>query len=177
MGELRFDSERLAELMKKRHIGDTKLAEMSGVSRTMIFYLKKGKRNTASAETVAKIASALNTTVAYLLGEGEEKQPPMQKLPEPIRQLAEIAGNLSEVRQEELIQIALTLAKLEQESADQPVSGETMEKIVRIADQLRERGGNEDLLPLLETLARNSPRRWLIDLGSDQKPDDPTKPD
>lgn len=172
MGELRFDSNRLAELMKKKRIGDTELARLSGVSRTMIFYLKKGKRNTASAETVAKIAAALNTTVAYLLGEGEEKQPPMQKLPEPIRQLAEVAGDLSEVRQEELLRIARTLAELDQDKPETPIDGETMRAMIHIADQLRARGGNEDLLPMLEALLRDSPRRWRIDLGGEQKPDD-----
>jgi DNA-binding Xre family transcriptional regulator len=87
LSEARFNKERLAELMARRALSDAELAEKAGVSRTMIFYLRKGKRQTASAEVVAKIAAALNTTTAYLLGQGEN--PPLQTMSDPIRHLSE----------------------------------------------------------------------------------------
>lgn len=177
LSEKRFDKDRLVALMKARGIGDTELAEAAGVSRTMIFYLKKGRRQSASAEVMTRIADALNTTVDYLLGENGDRQPPMQKLPEPIRQLAEVAGRLSEVRQEELLHIAAALEKLEREQSEHPIPSGSMRVLLELAEQLRERGGNEDLLSLLESLFRNSPRRRGVDLGSEQSPDNPSKGD
>lgn len=175
MDEVKFDPERLVKAMKQAKLGDTKLAEKVGISRQMIYLLRKGKRPSASAEIIAKIANATNTTVSYLMG-GEENDdaPPIQKLPEPIRQLAEVAGQLSEVRQEELLRIAHALRQLEAEQATAPLPGGTMRALIELADQIRAQGNNDDLLESLRALFRSPPRGWFLDgLPRGQGPKNP----
>lgn len=115
LSEVKFDPERLKAAMKAMRppMGDTKLAEVAGISRQMVFYLKKGKRNSVSAEILGKIAQALKINVADLMSGQDESE----KLPDRFRQLAQVASNLSEVRQEELLRIAGVLVDIEREQA------------------------------------------------------------
>src|SRR5690606_34889023 len=117
-----------------------------------------------SVVTIKKIADALETSVSYLLGENDNKNVPTKPLPEPIRQLAQIASNLSKVRQEELIRIAKALAEMEREHAQRPLSEAAVRALTELSEELRGNGENEDLLALLQDLLRNPPPRWLIDL-------------
>lgn len=108
---------RLKRLMEKKGYGIGELAEYSGVKYQTVYSLVKGRRTNTTADTLRRIADALDTSIDYLLGNIDDDKPPIEKLPEPIRQIAQVAGNLSEVRQEELLRIAGVLVDIEREQA------------------------------------------------------------
>jgi len=78
MTEATFRADRFAKLMQKRNLTDGKLAYASGVSRTMIYYMRKGERSKVSAETIAALAGPLGTSTQYLMGQTDDPSP-MQK--------------------------------------------------------------------------------------------------
>lgn len=167
MEELRFDAKRLQDLMDRRNVSDYKLGKMTGISRTMIYYLRKGERKSASAELITKLANALDTTVDYLLGEEVNGSGRVTvTVPEGVRRLTEIANRLSEIRQEELVRIAAALEQVEREQATYWNSVEIVQQLLAFAEQYRE-GDNPDLLELLETL-RRTPRRLDTGTAEDQ---------
>jgi transcriptional regulator with XRE-family HTH domain len=166
LSEIKFVPERLVAAMKKAKIGDTKLAEQAGISRQMVFLMRKGQRQKVSAAIIGQIATALNTTTDYLMGgDMESKEPPMQKLPEPIRQLAEIANDLSEARQEELLRIAAALLQLEREQhGSEPMSTEDMRMLLELTEKVKEEGDEGSVLQSLKRLLKNPPPGWTVDL-------------
>lgn len=174
MTEVRFDRERLLELMEREKMGDTELGRKAGVSRTMIYYLKTGKRKTASAEVVSRIAGALNASTAYLLGEEEGQNTLAQVLPSAVHQLTEIAVGLSGLRQEELLRIAATLQALEAEEGRRTIAP-AVHEVIRLVERIQPAGG-EELIEALQTLIENGARRWLIDLGGGAEEDDTEEP-
>lgn len=158
MEELRFDAARLQDLMDRRNVSDYKLGKMTGISRTMIYYLRKGERKSASAELLAKLANALETTVDYFIGADQAANGRVTvTVPEGVRRLTEIANRLSEIRQEELVRIAAALEQVEREQAAHWNSVEIVQRLLAFAEHYRE-GDTPDLLELLETL-RRTPRR------------------
>lgn len=163
MEELRFDANRLQDLMDKRNVSDYKLGKMTGISRTMIYYLRKGERKSASAELITKLANALETTVDYFIGADKPGNGRVTvTVPEGVRRLTEIANRLSEIRQEELVRIAAALEQVEREQTKNLDSAEIVRRILAFAEHYRE-GNEPDLLELLETL-RRTPRR--LDTGA-----------
>lgn len=165
MAEIRFDKDRLAEAMKRQGFSDYTLAKKTGISRTAIYYLRIGKRTQPSAETVKRLAEGLGTTVEHFMGIDEPKLTASPKMPVAIQQLADIAGNLSEVRQEELIRIATALQKLEQEQ--QTLTTPQVTALMELHEKLREQGVGEDVLNLLESLL--PPPRRVIHLRRRQR--------
>lgn len=150
MAEIRFDKERLAEAMERQGFSDYTLAKKTGISRTAIYYLKTGKRAQPSAEIVKRLAEGLGTTVEYLMGVDDLSLTAAPKMSAAIQQLAAIAGNLSEVRQEELIRIATALQALEHEQ--QILTTPMVAALMELSEKLREQGVSEDVMQLLEAL-------------------------
>ena len=69
---------RIIELCKERGISGSRMCLDLGMSKSTLSDLKSGRKKSFTAETAHKIASYLNVSVAYLLGEeekGEKKQP------------------------------------------------------------------------------------------------------
>lgn len=58
--------DKLKDLRKARRMSQTELAERSGVSRQTISAIESNGTNAATTKTLAKIAEALDTTVAAL---------------------------------------------------------------------------------------------------------------
>jgi transcriptional regulator with XRE-family HTH domain len=172
MAELRFDAARLQDLMDKRAVSDYQLAKRTGISRTMIYYLRKGERKSASAEVMTKLANALETTLDYLIGaEGTHDGRVTVTVPEGVRRLTEIANRLSELRQEELVRIAAALEQVEREQAATLDSVEIVRQILAFSEIYRE-GDDPDLFELLEVLRRAALRR--LDTGAvEEEPDSP----
>lgn len=168
MAELRFDGKRLERAMDGK-FSDAELAKEVGVTRQMIFHLRKGTRKTASAELVAKIAAALGVSTAYLLGQEEGAQ---EEVPKAIRDLLQIVSTLSEARREEVLRIAAALQKLEAEQAATPLPDEAMPLLIQIAEILKNNPANGDVLEMLRKILGGGSGRWLIDLGNNS-PDDP----
>lgn len=60
-------SERITDIMNKRHITQKQLAEMANVTESAMSYYVKGGR-TPRIDTLSRLAAALNVTIDYLLG-------------------------------------------------------------------------------------------------------------
>lgn len=131
----------------------TDLAHYSGVTYDTVYSLKTGRRPNTSIETVQRLAAALNTSVDYLLNETDDKRGKNKKqLPEQVERLLEIAGRLSEARQEELRHIAEALEILEREQRVVTTNAVVdVAIILELAERLRAKG-DDDLLALLERL-------------------------
>lgn len=173
MAELRFNSERLASLIQLNDMNDREVAEKVGVSRQMIFYLRKGERKTTSAEMIKKLSDLFGVTVEYLLTDEEGAPPPQPQMPALIRRLSEAAERLPPARQEELLRMAHMLEALEKERGAEQL--DQVAALLQIEKQLTIRGGNEDLLRLLRTFTANG-GRVSDDAGNDssETPDDPS---
>lgn len=158
--EPRFSADRMDRLMGELDISDGELATLTGLSRSMIYYLRTGKRTGVSGENLRRIADSLHTTVDYLLG---EDVPPggaiPMHLPAPIRRLATVAQQLSGYRQEELIRFAETMAEIDRERKTRPVDQQTMAMLLETLERVeRERGYGEriDIAGLLAGLLSGS---------------------
>ena len=68
--------DRIAELCEANSINITAMCKESGASRASLTDLKKGRKQSLSADTLSKISSYFGVTVDYLLtGEGAKKAP------------------------------------------------------------------------------------------------------
>jgi transcriptional regulator with XRE-family HTH domain len=160
---------RLEKLMKAKHWGISELAKYSKVKYDTVYSIVKGRRQNTTLEILTSLATALGTTPDYLLEEGDGAPAPASRLPTAIQQLADIAGNLSEVRQEELIRIATALQKLEQEQ--QTLTTPMVATLMELHDKLVEQGVSADTLHLLEALL--PPPRRLSHARTRQGPHEP----
>ena len=163
--------DRLEKLLGEKKWGMGELATYSGVKYDTVYSLKSGRRPNTRADTLKRIADALDTSVDYLLGESDERKPPAKQLPEPIRRLADVAGRLSEMRQTELLKMAATLEELERDESDRIDYVAATGAIVRIS-QLNEES-RKDLLPVLQALLRATPPFLLDGADGNEKPNSP----
>lgn len=154
---------RLKKLMGKKGWGVGELAQYSKVKYQTVYSIYVGRRTNTASGTLKALVAALDTSTDYLLDESDDEEPPIQKLPEAIRQLAEIANQLSGVRQEELLRIAQALRQLEEDQATAPLPSGSMRALLELADKIKEQGGNDDLLESLRALFRSPPRGWFLD--------------
>ena len=63
---------RIIELCKERGISGSRMCLDLGMSKSTLSDLKSGRKKSFTAETAHKIASYLDVSVAYLLGEEEK---------------------------------------------------------------------------------------------------------
>lgn len=63
---------RISELCKERGISGSRMCLDLGMSKSTMSDLKSGRKKGVTAETAQKIASYLDVSVAYLLGEEEK---------------------------------------------------------------------------------------------------------
>lgn len=156
---------RLAALMDKKKYGIGELAEYSGVKYDTVYSILKGRRTNSSADTLRRIADALDTSIDYLLGDTDDPTPPVQRLPEPIRQLASIANRLSGVRQDELLRIATTLEQLEREQPTYAMPAQVMDVLLTLAEKL---GAGDVLIELQAMIPQGATRQGNDLAGSDR---------
>jgi transcriptional regulator with XRE-family HTH domain len=157
---------RLKELMEKRGMTMVDLAKEAEVSYDTIFSIHSGRRPNTSSATLRKLAKALRVSVNDLL-EGGGEDVIENELPQIVRQLAEIATELSETRQEELVRIADAFKKLESEEGYLPFDRKKMLALLHAAETLGPGDGTADLILAMrqELGLVNLSARWLIDLG------------
>lgn len=65
---------RIIELCKERGISGSRMCLDLGMSKSTLSDLKSGRKKGFTADTAQRIASYLNVSVAYLLGEEEKEQ-------------------------------------------------------------------------------------------------------
>lgn len=66
----------IEKLCEKKGVNITTMCRESGANRGTLTDLKMGRRKGVNAETAQKIASYFGVTVAYLLGEEDQKEKP-----------------------------------------------------------------------------------------------------
>lgn len=167
---------RLEELMLKKKWKIGELAHYSGVKYDTVYSLVMGRRPNSNIATLKALADALEVSTDYLLGESDDSSPPAGTMPGALRELLRIAGDLSVMRQEELVKIAVALAALERERATHMVSEESMRALLAAANKLEGQIEGKELLAALQVLARELPAGWIVDLQPGQDaPDQPAQ--
>ena len=98
---------RIFKLRQERGMNQTQLAKAAGISRSYLSWMEKGKHKRPSANGVASIASALGTTIAYLMEEPVLGTPiDHATLPEPLRELIETKAESLDIRDEDVMMLA-----------------------------------------------------------------------
>jgi transcriptional regulator with XRE-family HTH domain len=184
MTDVKFISARLAEKMKEKELNDATLAKQAGISKTTIYYLRKGRDNrgvTTSAEYLLKIAKALNTAPEYFVDADADASPNQKKMSALVADIASIAEELSPSKQRELRELSTALAKIDRTTKPDDLYVEIMELLTRLTEV---KGGQKilkELVDYMNLLAAGSaslsvPRRTKRrnESGSTESTDEPT---
>ena len=78
-----FDGQRLRQLRKSRGLPAHRLAEQANLSTRHLWRLEAGTRPRVAAVTLARIASALDTSVDYLMGLSDQANVHHRKIATP----------------------------------------------------------------------------------------------
>ena len=96
-------SQKIKQLREEKGLSLNKLAEEAGVSKAYLSQLENNVSKQPSAEVLFKIASALGTTIAYLL------EKPMRvytedhrEVPRGLRELIDKRGKTLDIREEDI---------------------------------------------------------------------------
>ena len=105
---------RITALCKERGISGSRMCLDLGMSKSTLSDLKSGRKKSFTAETAHKIASYLNVSVAYLLGEEEKdtkKEQPTEidGLSEKRKALIDFAMSVPEDKAEMILQVMKTI--------------------------------------------------------------------
>lgn len=150
MTDVRFISERLAEKMTEQNLNDAAVAKKTGISKTTIYYLRKGRDNrgvTTSAEYLLKIANALNTAPEYFVDADADPSPNQKKMSALVADIASIAEELSPSKQRELRELSHALARIDRSAKPDDLYAEIMELVARLAEV---KGGQKTLKELVD---------------------------
>lgn len=106
--------ERLREQRERAGLSLGQVAEYEHVSRQYLSKLEVGTNEPPTWELLARLATRYRTTTDYLLGLTEDPSPRRgEPLPAPVRELVELAQDMSPTRQQELLAHAHVLADAE----------------------------------------------------------------
>lgn len=97
--------ERITSLCKEKGITGGKMCTDLHMSKSTLTDLKKGRQTGLSAQKAQKIASYLNVSVGYLIGEEKEKQPMSDELSERKKKFIKQVEQMSDAQLERLEQI------------------------------------------------------------------------
>lgn len=153
MSEMSFRADRLNELMKERKLNAGKLAYLTGISRTMIFYLQKGERTSTSGEYLAKLADALSTSTQYLIEETDDPSPIQKRMSALVADIAGVAEELSPAKQRQLRALGKALLEIEKSADVDTIYSELMDHITRLAELDGGKSALSDLISHLESMA------------------------
>jgi len=65
---------RIKDLRKQRKLSITELAKRAGVSKSYLSYIERDVQKNPSLQFLSKIATTLDTSIEYLLGEDQDNQ-------------------------------------------------------------------------------------------------------
>lgn len=151
MEPIRFNANRLKEMMDKRGLTAGQLNYMSDVSQPMISLLLNGSRPNVSVVIVAKLANALGCSVDYLVGLTEDATPRPMQLTDVLHELIRTARHLPHFRQDDLLSLAQMYVD-KKETDDTQLMNIVLEKINEVGGDEAERL----LLDLFEGLRPDS---------------------
>jgi transcriptional regulator with XRE-family HTH domain len=107
---------RINELCKERGVSGSRMCLDLGMSKSTMSDLKSGRKKGVTAETAQKIASYLDVSVEFLLGEEEKsakKEQPTEidGLSEKRKALMQFAMEVPEDKAEMILQVMKTILK------------------------------------------------------------------
>lgn len=107
---------RITELCKERGISGSRMCLDLGLSKSTLSDLKSGRKKSFTAETAHKIASYLNVSVAYLLGEEEKdikKEQPIEfdGLSEKRKALIDFAMSVPDDKAEMILRVMKSIVE------------------------------------------------------------------
>ena len=136
-------ADRIQELMDERGWGNGELATYSGVKYDTIYKVLGGGRRGTTADTIARIAIALNVSLEYLLDLSDTRQTGFLNLNATLREMISIAEDLPDSRCFDLL-VAARAYQREEKSRD-----EIMDFLL---GEIRRFAGDDEHNKLLSTL-------------------------
>ena len=105
--------ERIQELCKSKGVSGSRMCLDLGMSKSTLSDLKSGRKKGLNAETAHKIATYLNVSVGYLLGEEGEKMPTAQGdgLTESQRKLMDFAKSVPDDKAEMILRVMKSIVE------------------------------------------------------------------
>jgi len=103
-------NENIERLRKQKQMSQPELAEKAGVSKGYIYMLEAGEMTNPSLDVLMKIAAALDSTIAELVGEPTVvARPVAQEIPDTLRQFIKERKKAGEpLSEDDLISLANT---------------------------------------------------------------------
>lgn len=100
---------RITELCKEKGISGSRMCLDLGMSKSTLSDLKSGRKKSFTADTAQKIATYLNVSVGYLLGEEEKENSPSEiELTEGEKKLIQLLRKFPEDRREFAVSMVLS---------------------------------------------------------------------
>ena len=109
--------ERIIDLCKERGVTGSRMCLDLGLSKSTLSNMKSGRTSGLSAVTAQKIASYLDVSVGYLLGEEEKEEKPTvndDELSDNLKKLMEFARSVPEDKQELALRLLRTIVEDDQ---------------------------------------------------------------
>jgi transcriptional regulator with XRE-family HTH domain len=99
-------SQRLKQLRDKKGLSVAELSAAAGVSKPYIWQIESGRRQNPSADKLQKLAAALGTTVADLIGAPAGiPEEALGEAPESLREFAKRRGKRLGLRREDVVML------------------------------------------------------------------------
>lgn len=130
----KFRADRFAKLMKEKGFTDGKLAYASGVSRSMIYYMRTGQRETPSGEKVAAVAEPLKTSPQYLMDETDDSSPVQKTMSAIAADIVDMIDRLPPSQQRIYQELGKALLRIEERMDVEAIYDELIERITRLAE-------------------------------------------
>jgi transcriptional regulator with XRE-family HTH domain len=150
--EVEIIADRLTAGLELRRMKPAQLARLSGVDKSTISMIMSGLRPNTPAVIVAKLATALDMSVDYLVGLSDEPEPRQLDLGEIVLELTRVARQLTSRRQRDL----LMTARAYLEASDQLKADPDL-LMDNVLDLIKEAGGEASRDQLLDLLNSAGP--------------------
>ena len=108
--------ERITELCKEKGVSGSRMCLDLGMSKSTMSDLKSGRKKSVTAETAHKIASYLDVSVEYLLGEDIKKEQPTETdgLSKDRKALMEFVMSVPEDKAAKILRVMQTILEADQ---------------------------------------------------------------
>ena len=108
--------ERITELCKEKGVSGSRMCLDLGMSKSTMSDLKSGRKKSVTAETAHKIASYLDVSVEYLLGEDIKKEQPTENdgLSKDRKALMEFVMSVPEDKAAKILRVMQTILEADQ---------------------------------------------------------------
>ena len=104
---------RITELCKSKGVSGSRMCLDLGLSKSTLSDIKSGRKKGISTATAQKMASYLNVSVDYLLGEEQKKEQPIEidGLSEKRKALMQFAMSVPDDKADMILQVMKTILK------------------------------------------------------------------